>query len=79
MGGICLGKNEQPYFLRAADLLAGPFRAEMNAATMLGQSKNAFQAEIDAACEMIDFFRYNVQFMTEIFMQQPESKSWSLE
>jgi len=60
-------------FLKAAELLAGPFRARMNAATMLGQSKNAFQAEIDAACELIDFFRFNVAFMTEIYAQQPES------
>jgi len=60
-------------FLKAADLLAGPYRAKINAATMLGQSKNAFQAEIDAACEMIDFLRFNVQFMTEIYAQQPIS------
>ena len=60
-------------FLRAADLLTGPFRARMNAATMIAQSKNAFQAEIDAVCEMADFFRFNVQFMTEIYAQQPES------
>lgn len=60
-------------FLKAAELLAGPYRAKMNAATMLCQSKNAFQAEIDAACEMIDFFRFNVQFMTEIYAGQPES------
>lgn len=60
-------------FLKAADLLAGPYRAKMNAATMLGQSKNCYQAEIDAACEMIDFFRFNVQFMTDIYMDQPES------
>ncbi|MGB0423998.1 MAG: L-glutamate gamma-semialdehyde dehydrogenase, partial [Flavobacteriales bacterium] len=60
-------------FLKAADLLAGPFRAKMNAATMLAQSKNVFQAEIDAACEMIDFFRFNVQFMQEIYENQPES------
>lgn len=60
-------------FLRAADLLAGPFRAKMNAATMLCQSKNVFQAEIDAACEMIDFFRFNVQYMTQIYKDQPES------
>lgn len=60
-------------FLRAADLLAGPFRDKLNAATMLGQSKNVFQAEIDAACELIDFFRFNVQYMTEIYRQQPES------
>ena len=56
-------------FLRAADLLAGPFRDRMNAATMLAQSKNVFQAEIDASCEMIDFFRFNVQYMTEIYKE----------
>ena len=60
-------------FLRAADLIAGPYRAKMNAATMLGQSKNAFQAEIDSACEIIDFLRFNVHYMTEIYQQQPES------
>ncbi len=60
-------------FLKAADLLAGPYRAKINAATMLCQSKNAFQAEIDAACELIDFLRFNVQFMTEIYSQQPQS------
>ncbi|MCH7408857.1 L-glutamate gamma-semialdehyde dehydrogenase [Belliella sp. DSM 111904] len=58
-------------FLKAADLLAGPYRAKINAATMLGQSKNAFQAEIDAACEFIDFLKFNVQYMTEIYAQQP--------
>jgi 1-pyrroline-5-carboxylate dehydrogenase len=60
-------------FLRAADLLAGPFRERMNASTMLAQSKNVFQAEIDAACELIDFFRFNVQYMTQIYQDQPES------
>lgn len=60
-------------FLKAADLLAGPYRAKMNAASMLGQSKNAYQAEIDAACEMADFFRFNVQYMTDIYSEQPES------
>ncbi len=60
-------------FMKAADLLAGPYRAKINAATMLGQSKNAFQAEIDAACEMIDFLRFNVQYMYEIYNQQPKS------
>jgi 1-pyrroline-5-carboxylate dehydrogenase len=60
-------------FLRAADLLAGPFRAKMNAATMLCQSKNAMQAEIDAVCELCDFFRFNVQYMTDIYAQQPQS------
>jgi 1-pyrroline-5-carboxylate dehydrogenase len=51
-------------FLKAAELLAGPFRARMNAATMLGQSKSVYQAEIDSACELIDFLRFNVAFMT---------------
>ena len=60
-------------FLRAAELLAGPYRDRMNAATMLGQSKNAYQAEIDAACELIDFLRYNVHFMREIYEEQPMS------
>ncbi|AYB29435.1 L-glutamate gamma-semialdehyde dehydrogenase [Chryseolinea soli] len=60
-------------FLRAADLLAGPYRPVINAATMLGQSKNAYQAEIDSACELIDFLRFNVYFMTEIYREQPAS------
>lgn len=60
-------------FLKAAELLAGPYRAKMNAATMIAQSKNVHQAEIDAACEMIDFFKFNVQYMTDIFKDQPES------
>ena len=60
-------------FLKAADLLAGPYRYKMNAATMLGQSKNAYQAEIDSACELIDFLRFNVYFMGEIYRDQPES------
>jgi len=60
-------------FLKAADLLAGPYRARMNAATMLAQSKNVFQAEIDCVCELVDFFRFNVQYMTEIYSMQPES------
>ncbi len=60
-------------FLKAADLIAGPYRAELNAATMLGQSKNAYQAEIDSACEIIDFLRFNVQYMAQIYAQQPES------
>lgn len=58
-------------FLKAADLIAGPYRYKLNAATMLGQSKNAFQAEIDAACELIDFLRFNVKYMSEIYEQQP--------
>ena len=62
-------------FLRAAELLAGPYRAKINAATMLAQSKTVHQAEIDAACELIDFLRFNVQFMTEIYAEQPESTS----
>ncbi len=60
-------------FLKAADLLSGPYRAKMNAATMLGQSKNIFQAEIDAVAELCDFFRFNVQYMTEIYEHQPGS------
>lgn len=60
-------------FLRAADLLAGPYRDRLNAATMIAQSKNVYQAEIDAACELIDFFRFNVQYMTQIYKEQPES------
>tara|TARA_R110002126_G_scaffold39767_2_gene117600 strand:- start:17216 stop:18841 length:1626 start_codon:yes stop_codon:yes gene_type:complete len=60
-------------FLKAAELLAGPYRAKMNAATMIAQSKNVHQAEIDASCEMIDFFRFNVQYMTDIFKDQPAS------
>ncbi|MFY8190686.1 MAG: aldehyde dehydrogenase family protein, partial [Bacteroidia bacterium] len=60
-------------FLKAADLIAGPYRAKLNAATMLGQSKNAYQAEIDSACEIIDFLRFNVYFMSEIYAEQPQS------
>ncbi len=60
-------------FLRASELLAGPWRATLNAATMLGQSKTAHQAEIDAACEMIDFWRFNVTYMTRIYQEQPIS------
>lgn len=62
-------------FLKAADLLAGPYRAKMNAATMLGQSKNIFQSEIDAVAELCDFFRFNAQYLTEIYQQQPQSVS----
>jgi len=68
-------RHRASIFLRIANLLAGPYRAKINAATMLAQSKTAFQAEIDAACELIDFFRYNVQYMTEIYSQQPKSTS----
>lgn len=62
-------------FLKAADLVAGPYRAKINAATMLAQSKNAYQAEIDAACELIDFFRFNVQYMSELYAEQPPENS----
>jgi len=60
-------------FLKAAELLAGPYRPILNGATMLCQSKNAYQAEIDAACELIDFWRFNVEFMNEIYTEQPQS------
>jgi len=60
-------------FLKAADLISGPYRAKINAATMLGQSKNIYQAEIDAACEFADFLRFNVQYMADIYSQQPLS------
>lgn len=62
-------------FLKAAELIAGPYRARINAATMIAQSKNIFQAEIDASCELIDFLRYNVAFMTQIYADQPSSDS----
>jgi len=62
-------------FLRAAELLSGPWRATLNAATMLGQSKTVHQAEIDAACELTDFFRFNVEFMLRIYAEQPSSAS----
>ena len=62
-------------FLRAAELIAGPYRAKINASTMIAQSKTVFQAEIDAACEFVDFLRFNVQFMTDIYKDQPQSTS----
>ena len=62
-------------FLKAAELIAGPYRAKINAATMMAQSKTIHQAEIDAACELIDFLRFNVQFMTDIYKDQPKSTS----
>ncbi|NQU81245.1 MAG: aldehyde dehydrogenase family protein, partial [Bacteroidetes bacterium] len=68
-------KHRTSIFLRIANLIAGPYRAKINAATMLAQSKNAFQAEIDSACELVDFFRFNVQYMAEIYGQQPKSTS----
>jgi 1-pyrroline-5-carboxylate dehydrogenase len=68
-------ENRANIFLKAADLIATKYRAEMCATTMLGQSKNAFQAEIDAACELIDFLRFNVHFLNEIYSQQPVSSA----
>ena len=62
-------------FLKAAELVAGPYRYKIDAATMIAQSKNIFQAEIDAACELVDFLRFNVQYMTEIYSEQPKSTS----
>ncbi|RZJ30113.1 MAG: L-glutamate gamma-semialdehyde dehydrogenase [Flavobacterium sp.] len=62
-------------FLKAAELIAGPYRAKINAATMISQSKNVFQAEIDSSCELIDFLRFNVEFMTQIYADQPRSTS----
>ncbi|MET0759101.1 MAG: L-glutamate gamma-semialdehyde dehydrogenase [Flavobacterium sp.] len=62
-------------FLKAAELIAGPYRAKINAATMIAQSKNIHQAEIDASCELIDFLRFNVEFMTQIYNDQPNSDS----
>lgn len=66
-------ENRASIFLKAADLIAGPYRAKINAATMLGQSKNVYQAEIDSACELIDFLRFNVHYANEIYKQQPNS------
>ncbi len=62
-------------FLKAADLISGPYRQKINAATILGQSKNAFQAEIDSACELSDFLRFNVHYMTRIYADQPASSA----
>jgi 1-pyrroline-5-carboxylate dehydrogenase len=62
-------------FLKAADLLAGPWRQRINAATMLGQSKTAYQAEIDSACELIDFLRFNVAFASKLYAEQPQSSA----
>ncbi|MEJ6981907.1 L-glutamate gamma-semialdehyde dehydrogenase [Pedobacter sp. P351] len=62
-------------FLKAAELASGPYRYKLNAATMLGQSKNVYQAEIDAVCELVDFIRFNVQYMAEIYGQQPPASS----
>ncbi len=60
-------------FLKMAELISGPYRAKLNAASMLGQSKNVYQAEIDAACELADFLRFNVKFMVDIYQEQPQS------
>ena len=62
-------------FLKAAELIAGPYRARINAATMIAQSKTIHQAEIDASCELIDFLRFNVEFMSQIYSDQPTSDS----
>lgn len=72
-------KDRAAIFLKAASLIAGPYRSKINAATMLAQSKNVFQAEIDAACELIDFYRFNVQFMNEIYRPQPisDENTWN--
>jgi len=66
-------KQRASIFLRAAGMISGPYRARINAATMLGQSKSVHQAEIDSACELADFLRFNVQYMTEIYNEQPDS------
>lgn len=66
-------EHKAAIFLKAAELLAGPYRATINAATMIAQSKNAYQAEIDAACELIDFFKFNVQYASQLYAEQPES------
>ncbi|MBO0939725.1 L-glutamate gamma-semialdehyde dehydrogenase [Fibrella sp. HMF5335] len=71
--GAMSWEHRASIFLKAAELLAGPYRAKINAATMLGQSKNVYQAEIDSACELIDFLRFNVHYATEIYKQQPYS------
>ena len=68
-------ENRAAIFLKAAELIAGPYRSKINAATMIGQSKTVHQAEIDSACELIDFLRFNVEFVTQIYSNQPESDS----
>jgi 1-pyrroline-5-carboxylate dehydrogenase len=69
--------NRLAIFMKAADLAAGPYRAKLNASTMIAQSKTVYQAEIDAACELIDFLRFNVQYATEIYQEQPYTHSHS--
>ena len=71
-------ENRANIFLKAADLMATKYRPYMNGTTMLGQSKNAYQAEIDSACELIDFLRFNVHFLSEIYKQQPISHRVSI-
>jgi 1-pyrroline-5-carboxylate dehydrogenase len=71
--GALAWEQRASVFLKAADLIAGPYRHRINAATMLGQSKNAYQAEIDSACELIDFLRFNVSFMAQLYADQPVS------
>lgn len=68
-------ENRSAVFLRAAELIAGPYRHIINAATMIGQSKTVHQAEIDAACELIDFLRFNVEYVTQMYANQPDSDS----
>ena len=68
-------ENRAAIFLKAAELIAGPYRSKINAATMIAQSKTVHQAEIDAACEFIDFLRFNVQYVTDIYKNQPDSDS----
>ena len=66
-------ENRSAIFLKAAELIAGPYRSKINAATMIGQSKTVHQAEIDSACEFIDFLRFNVEYVTQIYSNQPSS------
>ena len=68
-------ENRAAIFLKAADLIAGPYRQTFNAVTMLGQSKNVFQSEIDAVCELVDFYRFNVRNMHELYSMQPNSSA----
>ena len=72
-------ENRSAIFLKAAELIAGPYRSKINAATMIGQSKTVHQAEIDSACELIDFLRFNVEYVTQIYSNQPESdnEAWN--
>ncbi len=79
-GLICLGEHRASIFLKAADLIAGKYRAKLNAATMLGQSKSVHQTEIDSVCQSVDFLRFNVHFMSEIYLKRTTRISrWCLE